>query len=112
MRHTRDPQLAAGRGRRGTPAWAEIDHGAIMTTLTGRRCDATTCVFGNTLIAVEMTRHVARAGLYLPLRCSSRRSTATACDAANELLEPICTLGARPRSGRRVMRFSWRRVRW
>jgi pimeloyl-ACP methyl ester carboxylesterase len=46
----------------------KIDHGAIVTALTGRRCEATTYVFGNALIAIEMTKHVARAGLYVPLR--------------------------------------------
>src|SRR5580704_16937258 len=46
----------------------KIDHGAIVTALAGRHCDATTYVFGNALIAVEMTKHVARAGLYVPLR--------------------------------------------
>jgi uncharacterized protein (DUF302 family) len=45
-----------------------IDHGRIVTALTGRRCEATTYVFGNALIAIEMTKHVARAGLYVPLR--------------------------------------------
>ena len=45
-----------------------IDHGRLVTALTGRRCEATTYVFGNALIAIEMTRHVARAGLYVPLR--------------------------------------------
>jgi uncharacterized protein (DUF302 family) len=46
----------------------KLDHGAIVTALVGRACEATTYVFGNALIAVEMTRHVARAGLYVPLR--------------------------------------------
>ena len=46
----------------------QLDHGAIVTALVGRPCRATTYVFGNALIAVEMTRHVARAGLYVPLR--------------------------------------------
>jgi len=46
----------------------KLDHGAIVTALVGRPCRATTYVFGNALIAVEMTRHVARAGLYVPLR--------------------------------------------
>jgi uncharacterized protein (DUF302 family) len=46
----------------------KIDHGRIVTALTGRRCEATTYVFGNALIAIEMTKHVARAGLYVPLR--------------------------------------------
>src|SRR4051812_43221463 len=45
-----------------------IDHGRLVTALTGRRCEATTYVFGNALIAIEMTKHVARAGLYVPLR--------------------------------------------
>ncbi len=46
----------------------KIDHGAVVTVLAGRHCEATTYVFGNALIAVEMTKHVARAGLYVPLR--------------------------------------------
>lgn len=46
----------------------KLDHGALVRALTGRPCEATTYVFGNALIAVEMTRHVARAGLYVPLR--------------------------------------------
>ena len=46
----------------------KIDHGSIVRALTGGPCEATTYVFGNALIAVEMTRHVARAGLYVPLR--------------------------------------------
>jgi hypothetical protein len=46
----------------------KIDHGSVVTVLTGRHCEATTYVFGNALIAVEMTKHVARAGLYVPLR--------------------------------------------
>lgn len=46
----------------------KLDHGAVVTALTGRHCEATTYVFGNALIAVEMTKHVARAGLYVPLR--------------------------------------------
>jgi uncharacterized protein (DUF302 family) len=46
----------------------KIDHGSIVTALTGHRCEATTYVFGNALIAIEMTKHVARAGLYVPLR--------------------------------------------
>jgi hypothetical protein len=46
----------------------KLDHGAVVTRLAGRPCEATTYVFGNALIAVEMTRHVARAGLYVPLR--------------------------------------------
>ena len=46
----------------------KIDHGAVLTALTGRQARAVTYVFGNALIAFEMTRHDARAGLYVPLR--------------------------------------------
>ena len=46
----------------------KLEHGGIVTGLTGRRCEATTYVFGNALIAVEMTKQVARTGLYVPLR--------------------------------------------
>jgi uncharacterized protein (DUF302 family) len=45
-----------------------LDHGAIVTALTARRVRATTYVFGNALIAVTMTEHDPRAGLYVPLR--------------------------------------------
>ena len=46
----------------------KIDHGAILASLYGRRAHAMTYVFGNALIAVEMTKHDLRAGLYVPLR--------------------------------------------
>lgn len=46
----------------------KIDHGALLTILTGRRSHAITYVFGNALIAFEMTKHDPRAGLYVPLR--------------------------------------------
>jgi hypothetical protein len=39
-----------------------------FASLYGRQARAMTYVFGNALIAVEMTKHVPRAGLYLPLR--------------------------------------------
>jgi hypothetical protein len=45
-----------------------IDHGAIVTSLYGRDARAMTYVFGNALIAVEMTKHDLRAGLHVPLR--------------------------------------------
>jgi uncharacterized protein (DUF302 family) len=45
-----------------------LDHGAIVASLYGKRVRATTYVFGNALIAVEMTKHDLRAGLYVPLR--------------------------------------------
>jgi uncharacterized protein (DUF302 family) len=45
-----------------------IDHGGLRTALAGEPTRATTYVFGNALIAVEMTKHEPRAGLYVPLR--------------------------------------------
>lgn len=45
-----------------------IDHGAIVTSLYCQPACAMTYVFGNALIAVEMTRHDLRAGLHVPLR--------------------------------------------
>ncbi len=61
-------QLASYVGPLDFTLFQKLDHGAIVTALVGRPCRATTYVFGNALIAVEMTRHVARAGLYVPLR--------------------------------------------
>jgi uncharacterized protein (DUF302 family) len=46
----------------------KIDHGGLLTALAGKPVRATTYVFGNALIAVEMTKHDPRAGLYVPLR--------------------------------------------
>ena len=61
-------KLASFVGPLDFTLFQKLDHGAIVTALVGRPCKATTYVFGNALIAVEMTRHVARAGLYVPLR--------------------------------------------
>jgi len=61
-------RLASFVGPLDFALFQKIDHGAVVTSLTGRRVEATTYVFGNALIAVEMTKHVARAGLYVPLR--------------------------------------------
>jgi uncharacterized protein DUF302 len=46
----------------------KLDHGAIVRSLYQREARAMTYVFGNALIAVEMTKHDLRAGLYVPLR--------------------------------------------
>ena len=56
-------KLASFVGPLDFTLFQKLDHGAIVTALVGRPCKATTYVFGNALIAVEMTRHVARAGL-------------------------------------------------
>ncbi len=61
-------RLASFVGPLDFALFQKIDHGRIVTALTGRPCEATTYVFGNALIAIEMTKHVARAGLYVPLR--------------------------------------------
>jgi hypothetical protein len=45
-----------------------IDHGALVTALTGHHCDAIMYIFGNALIAIQMSEHEVRAGLYVPLR--------------------------------------------
>ena len=45
-----------------------IDHGAIVRSLYRQEAHAMTYVFGNALIAVEMTKHDLRAGLHVPLR--------------------------------------------
>lgn len=46
----------------------KIDHGGLRTAIAGKPTRATTYVFGNALIAVQMTTHDPRAGLYVPLR--------------------------------------------
>jgi uncharacterized protein (DUF302 family) len=46
----------------------KLDHGAIVESLYARRARAMAYVFGNALIAVEMTKHDLRAGLHVPLR--------------------------------------------
>jgi uncharacterized protein (DUF302 family) len=46
----------------------KLDHGAIVRALYQQDVRAVTYVFGNALIAAEMTRYVMRAGLHVPLR--------------------------------------------
>ncbi len=61
-------RLASFVGPLDFALFQKLDHGAIIASLYGRQARAMTYVFGNALIAVEMTKHVPRAGLYLPLR--------------------------------------------
>ncbi len=61
-------KLASFVGPSGFALFQKIDHGALLSALTGRSVRATTYVFGNALIAVEMTRHAPEVGLYVPLR--------------------------------------------
>ncbi len=61
-------RLATFVGPSGFSLFQTIDHGTALSALTGRAVRAVTYVFGNALIALEMTRHVAMCGLYVPLR--------------------------------------------
>jgi uncharacterized protein (DUF302 family) len=61
-------KLASFVGPAGFALFQKLDHGGLLTSLTGRRTCAATYVFGNALIAIEMTKHAPRAGLYVPLR--------------------------------------------
>lgn len=61
-------RLASAVGPLDFALFQKLDHGGILTALTPRPTRAMTYVFGNALIAVEMTRLDARAGLYVPLR--------------------------------------------
>jgi hypothetical protein len=61
-------KLASFVGPLDFTLFQKLDHGAVVTALTRNHCKAITYVFGNALIAIEMTKHVARAGLYVPLR--------------------------------------------
>ena len=60
--------LASAVGPLEFALFQKLDHGTILTALAAKPTRAVTYVFGNALIAVEMTKHDARAGLYVPLR--------------------------------------------
>ena len=61
-------KLASFVGPLDFSLFQKIDHGALRTAVAGQPTRATLYVFGNALIAVEMTKHDPRAGLYVPLR--------------------------------------------
>ena len=61
-------RLAAVVGPLDFALFQKLDHGGLLTALADKPTRATTYVFGNALIAVEMTKHDARVGLYVPLR--------------------------------------------
>ncbi len=61
-------KLAAVVGPLDFALFQKLDHGGILTALTAKPTRAMTYVFGNALIAVEMTKHDPRVGLYVPLR--------------------------------------------
>ena len=60
--------LEACEGLSGFALFQKIDHGRALAILGKGAARAITFVFGNALIAVEMTRHSPLAGLYVPLR--------------------------------------------
>jgi uncharacterized protein (DUF302 family) len=61
-------QLAKFVGPSGFTIFQEVGHGALVRAFTGRPARSMTYVFGNALIAIEMTKHVPEVGLYVPLR--------------------------------------------
>lgn len=61
-------KLATFVGPSDFALFQKLDHGGLLTALGGRPVRATTYVFGNALIAIEMTRHEPRVGLYVPPR--------------------------------------------
>jgi uncharacterized protein (DUF302 family) len=61
-------RLTSFEGTSGFVLFQRLDHGTLLTLLGGPPTRATTYVFGNALIAVEMTKHAPRVGLYVPLR--------------------------------------------
>ncbi len=70
-------KLATMVGVSGFALFQKIEHGAILRSLTGRGGQGITYVFGNPLIAVQMTRHEPVAALYVPPRLF-------VCDAGGE----------------------------
>lgn len=61
-------KLASDVGPSGFALFQKIDHGALLSLLTTRSTFAMTYVFGNALVAGQMTVHEPRVGLYVPLR--------------------------------------------
>jgi uncharacterized protein (DUF302 family) len=66
--HAARALLSSFNGPLDFTLFQKLDHGAILSALSGKPARATTYVFGNGLIAFEMTKHDARVGLYVPLR--------------------------------------------
>jgi len=67
-------KLASFVGPLDFSLFQKIDHGTLRTVLTGQKMRATTFVFGNALIAVEMTKHAPIVGLYVPPRMYVREN--------------------------------------
>jgi uncharacterized protein (DUF302 family) len=60
-------QFEAMAGPSGFMLFGTTDHGALLR-LAGRKRQAVQYVVGNPLLALQMTQHEVRAGLYAPLR--------------------------------------------
>jgi uncharacterized protein (DUF302 family) len=69
-------KLGGMLGLSGFALFQRIDHGSLLKSLAGQRKPAMTYVFGNALIALEMTRHEPTVGLYVPPRLYVRQSDA------------------------------------
>lgn len=66
-------------GESGFMLFGTTDHGALLS-IFGDTQKAIQYVFGNPLIAIEMTRHNLGAGLYAPLRVLTyERAQGTTC---------------------------------
>ncbi len=61
-------RLASFVGPLDFSLFQKIDHGGLRTAIAGKPTVATTYLFRNGLIAVQMTTYDARAGLYVPSR--------------------------------------------
>ncbi len=85
--------LHAAVGASDFALFQKIDHGGLLTVLGGIATRATTYVFGNGLIAYEMTRIDPRAGLYVPLRMFVRAigplDTQVTYDVPSSLLDQL-----------------------
>jgi hypothetical protein len=80
-------KLASFVGPSDFSLFQKLDHGGLLAALGGRRVQAATYVFGNALIAIEMTKYEPRVGLYVPPRLyvRSRDTVAeTAVEASAE----------------------------
>jgi uncharacterized protein (DUF302 family) len=67
-------ELASMVGLSGFALFQKVEHGTLLKSLVGRGVHATTYVFGNALIAIEMTKHEPKVGLYVPLRLHVSKS--------------------------------------
>ncbi len=78
-------KLAAFVGPLDFSLFQKIDHGGLLSAFARPRTRAMTYVFGNALIAVEMTKHAPVVGLYVPLRLYVREIGSGATQATYDL---------------------------